>query len=116
MRQITRPTWLLSVPTLSAIADAGVEHWGGNDVGLVTVVRNLGTTASPPTTLAFYRDTITGTLAVTDALPPLAASQTFTVTTPWNYGSPAAGSYPLAVAVNPGQLDFSEVSHNEQHR
>ena len=53
-----------------AIESAGVEHWGGSDVGLVTVIRNLGTTASPATTVAFYRDTITGTLAVSDTVPP----------------------------------------------
>jgi len=92
-----------------AIASAGVEHWGGSDVGLVTVIRNLGTTTALTTTLAFHRDTITGTLATTDAVPPLVAGGVITLTTPWNYGSLAAGSYTLVAVANPGQLDFSEV-------
>ena len=37
-----------------ALAAAGAEPWGDSDVGLVTVIRNLGTTASPTTTVAFY--------------------------------------------------------------
>ncbi len=36
------------------LASAGTEAWGGSDVGLVTVIRNLGTTASQTTTVAFY--------------------------------------------------------------
>lgn len=68
-------------------------------MGLVTVIRNLGTTTSPTITLAFYRDAITGTLAITDVVPSLAASAALTLTTTWNYGILAEGSYTLGCAV-----------------
>ncbi|MCZ7573428.1 MAG: hypothetical protein M5U01_33170 [Ardenticatenaceae bacterium] len=90
------------------LAEAGVEYWGGSDVGLVTLIRNLGTTASPATTLAVYYETLTGILAVTDTVPTLAAGETITLTTPWNYGDLDADSYPLAAVVNQGQADFAE--------
>jgi hypothetical protein len=88
------------------IADAGVDYWGGSEIGLRTLIRNIGTAQSPTTTLAFYRDVITGTLAVTDTAPTLAPGQAITLTTPWNYGALAAGSYPLVAVIN--QADFAE--------
>lgn len=88
------------------ISSAGADYWGGSNVGLVALVRNIGTTDAPTATLAFYRDTLTGTLAVTDTLPLLAAGQALTLTTPWNFGILNAGAYPMAVVVN--QSDFTE--------
>lgn len=93
-----------------ALVEATVELWGGSDVGLVTRVQNIGTTASPTATVAFYRQAITGTLVTTDTLPPLAAGAAYTLTTPWNYGSLAAGEYGLVAAVNREGADFPEVA------
>jgi hypothetical protein len=90
------------------LAAAGVDYWGGSDVGLVTLIRNLGTTTSPATTLRFYREAITGTLATTDTVPALAAGAAITLTTPWNFGALAAGSYPLVAVVNQNQAEFTE--------
>jgi len=107
-------------PDLALIA-AGTAPWGGSDVGLVTVIRNLGTTTSPTTTVAFYGEEAGAqTLRVsetrrvlpslvTDTLPPLAAGATYTLTTPWNYGALPEGSYALTATVNPGAADFTEV-------
>ena len=92
-----------------AILELAVDHWGGSDAGLVSRVQNIGTTASPTTTLAYHWETITGTLAITDTLPPLDAGAAYTLTTPWNYGGLAAGNYPLAVVVNHDAVDFAEV-------
>ena len=89
------------------IANAGVDYWGGNDVGLVTLIRNIGTTEAPTATLAFYSDAITGTLVATDTVPLLTAGQSIALATPWNFGALAGGSNPLVAAVN--QIDFAEV-------
>jgi subtilase family serine protease len=88
------------------IDSAAVDYWGGNDVGLLTLVRNIGTSTAPTSTLAFYREALTGTLAVTDTVPTLAAGETITRTTPWNFGALAAGSYSLVAVIN--QADFTE--------
>ena len=88
------------------IAGVAVEYWGGNDVGLRALIRNAGTSAAPRSTLAFYRDALTGTLAVTDVVPALTAGQSVTMTTPWDHGPLAAGTWPLVAAVNQG--DFAE--------
>ncbi len=94
------------------VVSAGVDYWGGNDVGLVTLVRNVGTSDAPTTTLAFYRDALTGTLAVTDTVPMLAAGQTVTRTTPWNSGPLSAGDYPLVAVVNQGQFSETWTANN----
>jgi hypothetical protein len=57
--------------------------------------------------LRFYQDAITGTLMVNNSIPPLRAGEAITVTTPWNYGALAAGTYRLVASVN--QSDFPEV-------
>ncbi len=93
-------------PDLEIVAE--VDDWGGDNVGLRTRIRNLGATAAPAATLAFYRDALTGTLAVTDVVPSLAAGETLTLTTPWSFGALPAGSYPLAAVVNHNQADFAE--------
>jgi formylglycine-generating enzyme required for sulfatase activity len=90
------------------ITRATVEYWGGNQVGLATHIHNLGTTPAPTTTLAFYRDALTGTLAVTDTVPALEAGALVTLTTPWDFGSLPEGAYPLVAVVNHNQSDFSE--------
>ena len=88
------------------LANAGVDYWGGSDVGLHTLIRNVGTSAAPTTTLAFFRDALTGTLTVTDTVPRLATGEAITLTTPWNFGTLAAGDYSLVAVVN--QADFTE--------
>ncbi len=88
------------------ITASGVDYWGGSDVGLQTLIRNIGASTAPITTIAFYRQALTGTLIVTDTVPVLAASEAITITTPWNFGALAAGSYPLVGIVN--QADFTE--------
>jgi len=82
------------------MANAGVDYWGGTDVGLITLIRNIGTTDAPTATLAFYRDAITGTLVATDTVPSLAAGQSITLTTPWNFGTLGMGTYPLVAIAN----------------
>ena len=89
-----------------ALTDASVEPWGGHNVGLHTLIQNIGTSAAPTSTLAFYSDALTGTLEATDTVPSLAPGQSITLTTPWTYGALTSGSYPLVAAVN--QRDFPE--------
>jgi len=90
------------------LADAGVDYWSGSSVGLSALIRNIGTTASPTTSIAYHWDAITGTLAITDTVPTLAAGQAITLTTPWDYGALAQGSYPLVAVVNEEQGNFTE--------
>jgi uncharacterized repeat protein (TIGR01451 family) len=90
------------------IATAYADSWGGSDVGLVTLVQNIGTTSSPPATLAFHQNAITGTLVLTDTVPRLSAGQTITLTTPWSFGTMSQGDYPLVAEANPFQIDFTE--------
>jgi CARDB/Kelch motif len=84
------------------IDDASVDYWGGSDVELVTLIRNIGTTSAPTATLSFYN----GVLIVTDTLPSLLPQGIVTLTTPWNFGVLPVGVYTLTVIVNQG--DFSE--------
>jgi len=90
-----------------ALAGAAADYWGGQEVGLRTLLRNLGTTTAPTTTVAFYRDNVGGTLVVTDTVPALAAGEAVTLTTPWDFGSLGEGTYRLVAEVNGG--DFTEV-------
>ncbi len=90
------------------LVGAGVDYWGSSNVGLTALIRNMGTTASPATTIAYRWEAITGTLAITDTVPPLEAGQAITLTTPWDYGALAQGSYGLVAVVNEGQGDFAE--------
>jgi PKD repeat protein len=69
-------------------------------------VRNVGSSPAPTSTLAYYRDGLTGTLLIADSVPALEAGQAITLTTPWNTAGWAEGSYALWAAVNQG--DFSE--------
>lgn len=93
-----------------ALDNAAMDPWGDSDVGLVTWVQNIGTTASPTTTVAFYWETITGTLATTDVLPSIAAGAAYTLTTPWNHGNLPVGEYRLVSVVNPDTTGFYEVN------
>ncbi|MEM4217166.1 MAG: CARDB domain-containing protein [Candidatus Methanomethylicaceae archaeon] len=90
------------------LVDVGVDYWGGSSVGLTAIVRNLGTSASSTTTIAYRWEAITGTQAVTEVVPSLAAGEAVTLITPWDYGALAQGSYRLVAVVNEGQQDFAE--------
>ena len=92
-----------------ALVDAAAIPWGGSDVGLKAVVQNLGPGESLTATVAYHWDVITGTLIITDTIPPLNAGETYTQTTPWNFGTLSEGTHTLAVVVNPGQSDFPEL-------
>jgi alpha-tubulin suppressor-like RCC1 family protein len=88
------------------ITSATVDYWGGSATGLVTLVRNIGTTTAPTATLAFYRGGITGTLITTNTVTPLSAGQSITMTTPENFGVLGIGSYRLVAIAN--QVNFTE--------
>ena len=88
------------------ISDGTVDYWGGSQAGLRTVIRNIGTTNAPTSTLVFYRNAVTGTVATTDTVPALAVGQAITLTTPWDFGALDSGSYPIVAVVN--QHDFTE--------
>jgi len=91
-----------------ALSQAAVDYWGGSAVGLRTLIRNFGATVAPTTTLTFYHDALTGTMAVTDTVPALAAGEALTLTTPWDFGALAEGVYPIVAVVN--QDDFTETA------
>jgi len=82
------------------VLDAAVDPWGGSAVGLETLIRNIGTSVAPTSTLSFYADAVTGTLEVTDTVPTLAPGQVVTLTTPWDYGTLPAGTHQLVAAVD----------------
>jgi uncharacterized repeat protein (TIGR01451 family) len=88
------------------IGSGSIDYWGGSQVGLRTVIRNIGTTDAPTSTLVFYSDAVTGTVITTDTVPGLSVGQTMTLTTPWDFGALDSGSYPIAAVVN--QHDFTE--------
>ncbi len=92
------------------IEDIRVDHWGGSDVGLVALVRNIGTTTAPTSTLSYYRDSITGTLAVTDTIPSLGVGEAISLTTPWNYGALDSVEYALVASTNRNASDFDETN------
>ncbi|RMH46372.1 MAG: hypothetical protein D6694_03645, partial [Gammaproteobacteria bacterium] len=98
-----------------ALTGAGVDYWGGSQVGLQAVVQNVGATPAPMATLAYYQGSITGTLLVTQTIPALAAGETVTLTTPWDAAALAEGSYTLAAAANPNQADFAETFTANNH-
>ena len=89
-----------------AITGAKIDYWGASDVGLMTFISNIGTTAAPTVTIAYYTGGLTGTPSVTDTVPALAPGQVVTLTTPWNFGALPNGTYTLTAMVNRG--DFSE--------
>ena len=99
-----------------ALIDAAAIPWGGSDVGLKAVVQNLGPGESPAATIAYHWDAITGTLIITDTIPPLSAGETYTQTTPWDFGALPEGEHPLAAAVNPDQSDFPELELGNNSR
>ncbi len=94
-------------PDLELVA-AGAQHWGGSSVDLQVEVENLGTTSSPTTTVAYYWEAITGTLAVTGTVPPLLSGASLILNTPWDYGALPTGTYTLTAVLNQDQSDFSE--------
>ncbi len=102
-----RASLLAFGPDLELVG-AGVDYWSGSSLGLSALIYNIGTTDSLTTTIVYHWDAITGTLAVTDTVPTLAAGGAITLTTPWDYGALAEGSYPLVAVVNEGEQDFAE--------
>ncbi len=84
-----------------ALLNTSVNYWGGNTVGLQSRIANVGSTASPATTIAYAEDASTGTLLVTDAIPGLSAGQAITLTTPLTTTTLAPGIDTLAAQVNP---------------
>lgn len=94
------------------ITRAEPNYWGGSTVGLQTRITNPGTTDSPTTTLAFYRDALTGTLIATDTVPLLAVGDAITLTTPWTMTGLTAGEYPLVAIVNQGGFTETETTNN----
>jgi len=88
------------------VLSAEVVPWSDTLVGLTTVIRNTGTTTSPPATLRYTRGTIDGTLLVSEPVPGLTVGQVITLTTPLDYGALAAGEYTTVASVN--RSDFAE--------
>lgn len=87
-----------------------VEPWAGSAVGLRSVVRNTGTTASPPTTLSYLRDNSAGSVLATEPVPALAVGEAITLTTSFDYGSLSAGSYTVLASAN--RSDVAETFKN----
>lgn len=88
------------------IVYAEAEPWSGSNVGLRSIIRNTGTTASPPTVLSYLRENTAGAVLTTEAVPALLVGEAITLTTPFDYGSLPAGSYTLLASVN--RSDFAE--------
>lgn len=85
---------------------AEAEPWAGSTVGLRSIIRNTGTTTSPPSTLTYLRESAAGATLATEPVPAIAAGDVITLTTPFDYGSLSAGSYTLLASVN--RNDFVE--------
>ena len=88
------------------IVYAEAEPWSGSNVGLRSIIRNVGTAASPATVLSYLRENITGAVLASEPLPSLAVGQSITLTTAYDYGGLSRGSYTLVAAVN--QSSFAE--------
>lgn len=94
------------------IVSASAEHWGGGDVGLQTIVRNLGTSPAITTEVTFYQEALTGTLVATNTLPALQPGEAVTLTTPWNFGALGVGAYPLLAQVNANTFTETFIANN----
>ncbi|MEM7533324.1 MAG: CARDB domain-containing protein [Chloroflexota bacterium] len=97
------------------ILDSIVEHWGGSTAGLMTLLQNVGTSTAPTSTLTYTSSASSllarsGTQTITDVIPALAPGETYTLTTPWNFGNLTDGSYQVAARVNQHEADFAEVN------
>ena len=82
------------------VVHAYVEPWSGSLVGVITEVRNTGTTTSPAGTIRIRRDALNGPVVTTDTLPAIEPGESTTVITPWDYTSLAAGTYSLIAEVS----------------
>ncbi|MCL4367776.1 MAG: Ig-like domain-containing protein, partial [Actinobacteria bacterium] len=91
-----------------AVQNAFAEQWVGHELGFATQIKNIGTTLAPTSTLSFYQEAITGSLLLTDIVPPLAPGTVVTLTTPWTYGGLPQGDYRVAAVINRDQIDFTE--------
>ena len=113
------------------LAAAGVEPWGGSDVGLVTVIRNLGTTTARRRRWRFISEGgaceaclcnkatlriagcssfACGSAIVTDTIPsPGRRRDIHPAPPPGTSARCPGGSYTLTAVVNPAQADFAEV-------
>jgi len=82
------------------VVHAYTEPWSGSQVGVITEVRNTGTTTSPAGTIRIRRDALNGPVVATDTLPAIEPGRSATVITPWDYISLAAGTYSLIAQVS----------------
>ena len=85
--------WLRAFGPDLTVTTTEVEPWTGTLVGLTSVLQNNGTTAAPPSTLTYLRETTTGSVLVSEPVPALAVGEVITLTTPFDYGSLPAGDY-----------------------
>ncbi|MBM4429110.1 MAG: hypothetical protein FJ026_02020, partial [Chloroflexi bacterium] len=86
------------------LADVQVRYPYGDIAQVRTVVRNLGTGTSPATTLAYYKDVVTGTLLLTQTIPALAYNESVTMVGGLDMSTLAEGEYDLYAVVNSGDL------------
>ncbi len=88
------------------------ETWADPDVlghtFLAVAVRNGGTTTTPPTTVQFHRDAITGTVAATATVPAISPSGVYTAVVLWDHSTLPAGDVHLFATVN--EEDFDELN------
>lgn len=90
------------------VAAGAITPTGPTEAQVNVVVSNVGQATSEPTTLALYRDAITGTLLITTSVPTLAPSQVFTPTLSISYAGLTAGQYTIVAVVNQDGHDFPE--------
>jgi subtilase family serine protease len=69
-------------PNLALIA-AAASPLSGKQIELVSVVSNQGTSASPAAELRYTRESISGTLLISETIPALIAGEVYTATTIW---------------------------------
>ncbi len=82
-----------------ALRSAAAVPLSGDQVELLTVVTNRGTTTSPTTTLRYTHETIGDTALISETLPMIAAGEVYTSTTLWDSSGMAAGTHTLTATV-----------------
>ena len=94
-----------------ALTSLGVNYWGGNAIDLVSQIRNLGTTSSSTTTIAFYLESVNEPMVLSDTVAEIAPGEQITLTTPWNHPDLPTGSHPIIAVVNPPAVgSFAEAN------
>jgi PKD repeat protein/subtilisin family serine protease len=94
------------------VVGAEYFYFDENKIRLTTTVKNIGTTAAPPTQLALRRDTIDGIQIALLDVPNLPIDETITLTTLWDVTGLNPDEYTVVAFVNAAELPEAYTENN----